>query len=198
MNILQRAEKEKGEPDPRSRSRSFLRPQRNRTALEVTLMALPPLLLLRNPEDNGNPLKWSWRNTHPAGERTSSERGEKDGGCWRRRAMEGTRKKTTIPNEYAESFYRITERQANGRGCPTYMPALFFQEACKPTPSSPALSHPGTRRNTEIRAFGTSIAAGKDLHINDHSEGYFRAWKRHAVSIRICIKDLSYLFLFYS
>lgn len=83
---------------------------------------------------------------------------------------EGTKKETTIRNEYAESFYRITERQGNGdgRSCPTYMPALFFQGACKPTtPSSPALSRPGTRRNTEIRSARTSgtsasIANDKD------------------------------------
>lgn len=94
--------------------------------------------------------------------------------------MEGTKKETTIPNEYAESFYRITERQANGdgRSCPTYTPALFFQEACKPTPSSLALSRPGTRRNTEIRVFGASIATSKDLHINDHPKVCFRVWKR--------------------
>ena len=32
-----------------------------------------------------------------------------------------------------ESFYRITERQANGdgRSCPIYTLALFFQETCK-------------------------------------------------------------------
>lgn len=78
--------------------------------------------------------------------------------------MADTRRETTIP-KYAESFYRITERQANGdgRSCPTYTLALFFQGACKPTPSSPALSRPGTRCNTEIRAwYGASIVDSKD------------------------------------
>jgi len=58
-------------------------------------------------ENNENPLKWLWRNTHPAGgEYILQKKGEKDGG-WNGGVTEDTKKETTIPNKYATKAFTV-------------------------------------------------------------------------------------------
>lgn len=105
MNILQRVEGEKGdesESAPRhvvhdygsnrlSSFRDGIVPHR------MLLQWYSDVLLFRNLQDNGNPLKWPWRNTHPVGgKRTSFEGGEKDGACW----IRGERRFLSMPKAF--------------------------------------------------------------------------------------------------